>query len=92
MSQTPGGGASRPPSPTPPAPPAAPAPDRGSRLAEGVKSIGKALWFVVSLLLYVLGLAFFYVGRGLIALSGWGAEADGGDSPQPPRTPPVASA
>lgn len=97
MSDAPGSGTSQPsatpsrpaPPPTPPTPP----PDRGSRLSDGFKSIGKALWFVFSLLLYALGLAFLYLGRGLIALSGWGADTDTGQTPpQPPRTPPIASA
>ena len=45
----------------------------------------KALWFLVSLLLYAVGSVLFQAGRALIKISGWGADEDsGGDDPMPP--------
>ncbi len=43
----------------------------GSRLMNGLKTVGRALWFLFSLLLYGLGTALTLLGQGLIRISGW---------------------
>ena len=76
---------------TPPAavPDTAPA-SRSSRFTDGLKSIGRALWFVVSMGIYAVGLVLFYAGRGLIRISGWSSAATeparGGTTPPPDLT------
>ncbi|MCZ6545212.1 MAG: hypothetical protein O6913_05870 [Chloroflexi bacterium] len=47
-------------------------PDRASRFRAGLKSIPQALWFLISLVIYALGLVLVTLGSGLIRLSGWG--------------------
>ena len=66
---------SRSPNPSSPSAPSRPAstPDRGGRLRDGLGGIAKALWFLVSILLYALGMIVVTAGNALIRLSGWGA-------------------
>ncbi|HJN94081.1 MAG TPA: hypothetical protein QGF05_15365 [Dehalococcoidia bacterium] len=75
-------------SPTPPrSDPASPeaAPDRGSQFADGLKSVGKALWFFVSMLLYAIGLVFLTIGKAFIKLSGWGRDNPSDSSTDPSK-------
>lgn len=46
-------------------------PNRGNQLVEGLRSIVKAIWFLLSMVLYAVGLVFFYIGKGFITASGW---------------------
>jgi hypothetical protein len=46
-------------------------PNRGNQLAEGLKTIVKAIWFLLSMVIYAVGLVFFYIGKSLITASGW---------------------
>ncbi len=70
--------------------------DRGARLREGFAGLAKGIWTIFSLLLYGLGLGFLYVGKGLIAISGWSrreglpAPSDAASAAQrnPPPSPP----
>ncbi len=66
---------SRSPNPSSPSSPSRPVPPpgRASRLRQGLGGIAKALWFLVSILLYALGMIILTVGNALIRLSGWGA-------------------
>ena len=85
----PGDANSRPPvTPGVAAPDSAPA-GRGSRFTDGLKSIGRALWFVVSMGIYAVGLVLFYAGRGLIRISGWSSAATEAarDGTTPPPDP-----
>ena len=67
---------------------------RGSRFTDGLKSVGRAVWFVFSMVLYAAGLVLFYAGRGLIKISGWSSDAteatpgtsSGAGSPPPDPT------
>lgn len=58
---------------------------RGSRFGDGLRSIFKAFWFLISLVIYVLGSILYQAGRALITISGWGPhEADGDADPPAP--------
>ncbi len=72
---------SRSPNPSSPSAPSRPAstPDRGGRLRDGLGGIAKALWFLVSILLYALGMIVLTAGNALIRLSGWGAAKENSD-------------
>ena len=50
------------------------APTRGERFRAGLKSIPRAIWFSISVVLYGVGLALSVAGRALITLSGWGPD------------------
>ncbi len=60
--------------------------DRGTAFKDGLKGIARAIWFVFSIVLYGLGMAFLTVGKALIGLSGWG-KGDTDASAAPPTTP-----
>ncbi len=47
-------------------------PDRASRFRTGLKSIPQALWFLISLVIYALGLLLVTIGRAVVRLSGRG--------------------
>lgn len=51
---------------------------RRERLREGAIGIGRSIWFVISLVLYALGTALLFAGRGLVRVSGWGSGAGAG--------------
>ena len=71
--------------PSPPTP--APQKGRGSLFLEGLQNLARSFWFIISLLIYSVGMLFFYVGKGLIELSGWGPRP----VPRPSRySPPKA--
>ncbi len=44
---------------------------RGALFRSRLRGLAISVWFLVSLLIYGLGLGFLYVGKGLIAISGW---------------------
>lgn len=60
---------------------------RSSQLFDGLRTIIKGLWFLISLLLYALGLVFLYAGEALINLSGWGPAKAGLVGRKPPPEP-----
>ena len=65
-------------------------PDRASRFRAGLKSIPQALWFLISLVIYALGLVLVTLGSGLIRLSGWGTARESAlrmDADRPLATP-----
>ena len=51
-------------------PPPAPR-SRGQKFQSGLANLVKAVWFLISLLIYGVGLVFYTIGRSLIAISGW---------------------
>ena len=59
--------------PSPPSPSRPVPPNRAGRLRDGLGGIAKALWFLVSIVLYALGMIVLTAGNALIRLSGWGA-------------------
>lgn len=67
---------------------------RGERLREGAIGIGRSIWFVISLVLYALGTALLFTGRGLVRVSGWGSGAGAGrtgsDHTAASRPPPAS--
>ena len=65
-------------------------PGRSRRFSDGLRSIFKAVWFLISLLIYVLGSILYQAGRALITISGWGPHEADGDAPEPPA--PAANA
>ena len=69
-----------------------PARTRGAQLRDGIRTLIKGLWFLFSLLLYVLGLLFLYIGEALINLSGWGPAKAGlvGRKPPPEAMEPYS--
>ncbi len=75
---------SRSPNPSSPSSPSRPVPppSRAGRLRQGLGGIAKALWFLVSILLYALGMIVVTAGNALIRLSGWGAAKRDSDPPE----------
>lgn len=63
---------------------------RSRRFSDGLRSIVRAVWFLISLLIYVLGSILYQAGRSLIAISGWGPHEPNDDAPKPPA--PTANA
>jgi len=53
-------------------------PSAGARIRDGILLIFRALWFVISFLLYALGLALYYAGKALIQFAGWNLPGAGG--------------
>ena len=45
--------------------------DPRSRTKDGLHAIARSLWFVLSLILYVVGVSLRLVGSVLVRLSGW---------------------
>ena len=59
---------------------------RGSRFGDGLRSIFKAIWFLISLVIYALGSILYTAGRALITISGWGPDEADGDAKPPAPT------
>ncbi len=57
------------------------APTRGERFRDELKNIPKAIWFLISLVLYGVGLALSVAGRALITLSRWGPDETAAAAP-----------
>ena len=69
---------------TPASDPSGPSRSRSSRFGAGLRSIVKAVWFLISVVIYVLGSVLYQAGRALIMISGWGRDETDDAAPKPP--------